>query len=236
MINKTTTAILVDGGFYRKRAMTFFGPKSPEMRADELYTYCLKHISDTDADDPRRLYRIFYYDCPPIDDVVYNPVLRANVNLRNQPTYQWAKSFYDFLTRKRKVALRLGRLSSASICYNLKQDALKDLCSGRRTVADLSGQDLHLHVEQKGVDMRIGIDLLHLAYKRLVDQVILITGDSDFVPAAKLARREGIDVILDPMRGRTSPDLREHVDGLRTHVPSLTFAQRTSTTIASAIP
>ncbi len=26
-----------------------------------------------------------------------------------------------------------------------------------------------------------------------IDQIILIAGDSDFVPAAKLARREGID-------------------------------------------
>lgn len=226
MISKTTTAILIDGGFYRKRAATFFGNKSPQDRADELYAYCLKHISDTDADDPRRLYRIFYYDCPPIEQIVFNPVTQTNVNLKNQPTYQWSKSFYDILATKRKVALRLGRLSTANICYNLKSDALKDLCAGRRTVADLNSYDLQLHVEQKGVDMRIGIDLLHLAYKRLVDQVIMITGDSDFVPAAKLARREGLDVILDPMRAHTSPDLREHVDGLRTHVPVVQCTHR----------
>ena len=68
--------------------------------------------------------------------------------------------------------------------------------------------------QQKGVDMRIGIDIASLAYKKQVDQIILIAGDSDFVPAAKLARREGIDFILDPMGAVIRPDLFEHIDGL----------------------
>ena len=47
--------------------------------------------------------------------------------------------------------------------------------------------------------MKIGIDITSLALKRMVNQIVLVSGDGDFVPAAKLARREGIDVILDPM-------------------------------------
>ena len=38
-----------------------------------------------------------------------------------------------------------------------------------------------------------------MAYKHQVDQIVLISGDSDFVSAAKLARREGIDFVLDPL-------------------------------------
>ena len=38
------TAILVDGGFYRKRANHLWGQKSPEKRAAELYAYCNEHI------------------------------------------------------------------------------------------------------------------------------------------------------------------------------------------------
>ena len=51
---------------------------------------------------------------------------------------------------------------------------------------------------QKGVDMKIGLDIASLSYKKLVDQIVLISGDSDFVPAAKLARLEGIDFTLTP--------------------------------------
>jgi len=72
-----------------------------------------------------------------------------------------------------------------------------------------------LNVDQKGVDMKIGIDIASVAYKKQVEKIVLISGDSDFVPAAKLARREGIDFVLDPMGAVIKPDLFEHIDGLR---------------------
>jgi uncharacterized LabA/DUF88 family protein len=46
--------------------------------------------------------------------------------------------------------------------------------------------------------------------------MVLVAGDSDFVPAAKMARREGIDFILDTMGAPIPTDLREHVDGVQT--------------------
>ena len=42
-----------------------------------------------------------------------------------------------------------------------------------------------------------------------------VAGDADFVPAAKLARREGVQFVLDPLWRSVSPDLLEHIDGLR---------------------
>ena len=67
-------------------------------------------------------------------------------------------------------------------------------------------------------DMRIGLDIASIAYKRLADTIVLISGDSDFVPAAKHARREGIDFILDPMWQKIRSTLNRHVDGLRSCV------------------
>ena len=64
--------------------------------------------------------------------------------------------------------------------------------------------------------MKIGIDIASLAFKKQVERIVLIAGDSDFVPAAKLARREGIDFILDPLHSPIKPDLFEHIDGLYT--------------------
>ena len=45
------TAILVDGGFYRIRAQTLFGDKSPEERADELFSYCMRHLNKGTKDE-----------------------------------------------------------------------------------------------------------------------------------------------------------------------------------------
>ena len=66
------TAILVDGGFYRKRAELLWGPKSPD-RASELRTYCRAHISTRDGSSLPQLYRIFYYDCPPVNKKIFHP-------------------------------------------------------------------------------------------------------------------------------------------------------------------
>ncbi len=67
--------------------------------------------------------------------------------------------------------------------------------------------------------MRIGLDIASLTFKKQVDQIVLIAGDADFVPAAKLARREGIDFILDPMWKEISDELHEHIDGLKSTCP-----------------
>lgn len=211
------TAILVDGGFYRKRSFSIWGNKTAKDRADELMQYCRCHITDRDVDTRRSLYRIFYYDCPPIDKNVFNPITGKNENLGKSDTFKWAQAFFSELVRRRKVALRLGRLSDVSTGYRLKYETFKELCARKRGLDSLTISDLQLDVVQKGVDMKLGLDILELAHKKLVSQVILISGDSDFVPAAKMARREGLDFILDPMGGKVSEDLIEHIDGMMSH-------------------
>lgn len=73
-----------------------------------------------------------------------------------------------------------------------------------------------MDVKQKGVDMRIGLDATSIAMGKQADQIILIAGDSDFLPVAKIARRSGIDFILDPMKQIPKANLQEHVDGIET--------------------
>lgn len=209
------TAILVDGGFYRKRAAHLWGKKTAEERAKELSAYCHAHMQDRDGNASRELYRIFYYDCKPIGRrSIYHPLTKRNVDLDKSETYTWTLTFLEELKKRRKFALRLGELSNQA-CYNLRPDVTKKLLAGTRTLDSLTEEDFMFVAQQKGVDMRIGIDISSLAFKKQVDQIILIAGDSDFVPAAKLARREGIDFILDPMWADIKEDLFEHIDGLR---------------------
>lgn len=124
--------------------------------------------------------------------------------------------FLEELKHYRKVALRLGRLSEQQLYYYISPEATKRLLGGKLAVNELTISDLTLNMEQKGVDMRIGVDISSLSFKGQVDQIILISGDSDFVPAAKQARREGIDFILDPMGAHIKEDLFEHIDGILT--------------------
>lgn len=211
------TAILVDGAFYQKRAKVLFGQKTAQERADELYEYCKRHLVDKVNGD-KYLYRIFYYDCPPSDKTVMHPLTQKSVWLKRTDLYTWTSAFHTSLASKRKVALRMGELLESSAGYMLSQDAVKKLCRKVITVDNLTESDFYLDIQQKGVDTRICLDISSLAYKKLVDQIILIAGDADFVPAAKHARREGIDFILDPMWHTIKPSLNEHIDGLHSCV------------------
>ncbi len=64
--------------------------------------------------------------------------------------------------------------------------------------------------------MKVGLDIATLAFKDQIQQIILIAGGSDFVQAAKFARKEGVVFILDPMMNHIDPSLHEHIDGLMT--------------------
>ena len=213
------TAVLVDGAFYRKRAYNLFGDKTPAERAKELSSYCHRHIRE--EKEGAVLYRVFYYDCPPSCKQVYHPLLKRAVDLRKTGDYAWSNEFLGELKHQRKFALRLGRLAEEQAHFNIKPEAFRKILNGSVKLEDLTEKDFSLSVSQKGVDMRIGVDISSLAFKRQVDRIILISGDSDFVPAAKQARREGIDFILDPMRSPIKDDLYEHIDGIRTKAPQM---------------
>ena len=203
------TAILVDGGFYRRRVTRYSQNESASDAADRLFRYCMKHLGRDGF-----LYRVLYYDCPPSEKKVFHPLLRRVVDLKKEPQYHWVSDFFAQLKRKRKFALRMGKLAEEQASYNLKSTVTKDLLSGKKTLETLSPDDFSISLKQKGVDMRIGIDIVSMALKKQVDRIILISGDSDFVPAAKFARREGIDFILDPLGADIKPELSEHIDGL----------------------
>jgi uncharacterized LabA/DUF88 family protein len=46
-------------------------------------------------------------------------------------------------------------------------------------------------------------------------RLILVTGDSDFVPAMKFARREGVQVVLVNLDKPVKQDMRIHADEVR---------------------
>lgn len=60
--------------------------------------------------------------------------------------------------------------------------------------------------------MRIGFDMAALTLKRHADVIVLVAGDSDFVPAMKFARREGAQLFLVTLGHAIRPEMKEHAD------------------------
>ena len=79
--------------------------------------------------------------------------------------------------------------------------------------------------------MRIGLDIATITLKKQANIIVLVSGDGGFVPAARLARREGVTFILDPLWQTVSPALSEHIDQLRSGFYN---PKRRSTGISSA--
>ncbi len=128
------------------------------------------------------------------------------------------KSFFEELKKKRKLALRLGTLKDNGN-WQIYAPKVKELLNGSIGIDNLTEKDVYLNIRQKGIDMKIGVDIASLSLKRFVDTIVLFSGDADFVPAAKLARREGVDFILDPMNANVDPQLFEHIDGMKSVSP-----------------
>lgn len=204
-------AVLIDGGFFVKRFNKLYNKDKKmtgEEVADYLYTMAMKHVGNNNT-----LYRIFYYDCLPLDKKAHNPISKKCVDFKQTYEYTFRMSLLEALKRKRKVALRIGTIKDNNN-WMIYPNRVKELLSGKKKIEDLTENEVYLDVRQKGIDMKIGVDIATLALKGFVDTIVLFSGDSDFVPAAKLARREGIDFILDPMLANVEPQLFEHVDGI----------------------
>ncbi|GAA9653941.1 NYN domain-containing protein [Helicobacter pylori] len=217
-------AILVDGDFFircykshlKKQSVDKYGVLNPERLARAIHTYCLKH---TNQKNDEELYRIFFYDCKPLDKKVHYPHTQRALDLSKSSTYKERTALHGHLISKPCLALRLGYLDANNarwVIHNKEKE--KKLFKREIYITDFTNDDFIYHAKQKGVDIKIGLDIATLALKKLVQKIVLISGDSDFVPAAKLARVEGIIFTLDPMGNPIREDLEEHIDYLTTRL------------------
>ncbi|QNL22647.1 NYN domain-containing protein [Hyphobacterium sp. CCMP332] len=207
-------AILIDDAFFLERYNRLYAKgHNPAKVADNLFEICKKHIAKDEY-----LYRIFYYDCMPLRKKAHNPISSRVIDFGKSEVAIFRLLFFEELKKKRKIALRLGYLKSNNK-WIINPNKTKELLNGKLKISDLDESEVVFQIQQKSVDMKIGLDIASLAYKKLVNKVILISGDGDFVPAAKLARREGIDFVLDPMWNNIDDSLFEHIDGLKSTSP-----------------
>jgi uncharacterized LabA/DUF88 family protein len=218
-LSPIVTAVLIDAEFFLKRLRYIFGTLSPNEAAQKLHEMALQHLNADNGRRPARLYRIFVYDAPPAKWKGHTALEKKSIDISQTDLARWRREFHEALRGSRKVALRMGEVPTNQVHWQIKPEILKDLTNGKKQWSDLNDDDFRLDLRQKGVDMRLGLDIASLAFKRQVNQIILISGDADFVPAAKLARREGIDFILDPMWATIRSDLYEHIDGLHSVFP-----------------
>jgi uncharacterized LabA/DUF88 family protein len=196
-------AILMDGGFVKKKI--------------QQKTKNFPTVADIDAEVQRikqhpelqrcELLRVYWYDAVPASGVLRNPIDASTINLGASAHFSANMSLHQTLETQPDFALRMGE--AAVFGWTIGQKALKALTKNPRAPV---ANDLVPDIQQKGVDLRIGLDLARLALRELVSGVVVVTGDSDIIPAFKFARREGIRVYLDHMGHGVRRELKVHAD------------------------
>lgn len=191
--------------FHRLRVALGRHPTAVEVRQFALK--CLEKDEE--------IFRIYCYDCPPYGEKQTHPLSKRIVDFSATPTFSTRTKIIGDLKTMDNIAFRSGELSFDG--WIISKDATKDILKTGRALID---DDFTPDIKQKGVDMKIGLDVAWLSSKAIVERIILVTADSDFIPAMKFARREGVQVILVTMGHLfVRNELKEHADEFR----SVTF-------------
>lgn len=198
-------AILLDGGFVTKRLQVRLQRNA---LADDIVAEC-ERLQNLPQLNDYELLRIYYYDAFPSSERVSKPVSRESLDLATTERYRLGQSLHDNLILKPHFALRMGQVNLSPNKWRMKPRVARQLIATPRPLTD---DDFVLDLSQKGVDMRVGMDMARLALRDMVRTVVVVTGDSDFVPAFKYVRREGVKVILDPLGQNVRPELKHHAD------------------------
>lgn len=184
-------ALLLDGGFVKKRLsrqLSVFPSTADVLRF-------VDSIASHGDLTPARVFRVYWHDAEPFGEKRKNPIDGKQTHFGNTREAVRNRELMSELELQPDFAVRRGDLLFRG--WRVAGEAMKELA--KQPPRNLRGADLEPVFVQKGVDMRIGLDIASLALKRLVSGVVLVSGDSDMVPAMKLARREGLRVYLHAM-------------------------------------
>jgi len=185
--NMKKVAIIVDGQFLMYRVKEALEErKFPE--ADTLNTI-VRNFVDVDEE----IYRIFFYHGEPSKQQPRHPITKNPVDFKETPLAKYTTELLNSLAMKELFALRLGETMFRG--WKIRDGIMRKIESNAHK-EDIKESDFVAEFQQKGVDIRIGLDVAWIASNHLVDRVLMVTGDTDFIPAMKFARREGIQVKL----------------------------------------
>ena len=194
---------MLDGGYFTKRFRALHR-RFPV--ADDAIHFCTALM---DCLEDYKLYRIFFYDAEPYDGSSKNPLSGRVVDFAKTQVARDYRSLLQGLEQAPNFAVRRGETVMRG--WKLGESTLRAI--EEEPATQISDHSFVPDIVQKGVDMRIGLDMAALALKRLVQAVVVMTGDADIVPAMRFARREGLRTYLHTM-GFTGvrPLLKAHAD------------------------
>jgi len=196
-------AILLDGAFVNIKLKSILR-RFPTAR--DIVDLCDSIKSYPDFAD-LQLLRAYFYHAPPITGKQINPLDQKEHEFGQTTAFRDNERLLNQLELEDNFALRLGQTRVHG--WRLGSSALRSLEESSRQI---TANDLVPNITQKGVDLRIGLDIARLSLTNSVQAIVVVSGDSDLVPAFKFARREGVRIYLDHLKHGVMRELKAHAD------------------------
>jgi uncharacterized LabA/DUF88 family protein len=196
-------AVILDGGFVRKKLEAILATFPTASDFQNLVAQIMGKAPLAGM----VLFRVYHYDSPPFRGSATNPLDGSVINFRASKWFRDHQSLLDSLEMEPNFSV--GRGTSLCHGWKLGSAALRSLAAGPRLLVP---HDILPDIEQKGVDIRIGLDVAMLALKRIVEAIVVVSGDSDLAPVMSFAQREGLRVYLDTLGHPVRPELRANSD------------------------
>ncbi|MBX7490220.1 NYN domain-containing protein [Helicobacter turcicus] len=155
--------------------------------------------------------KIFFYTALPLSEEEINKEL-DRYKKKNPEIF---KKFLEYKKDKSRSMKEIRQ----KIHYFIKHIAFEDYFAVRLGELKVSGFDDSGKpiINQKQVDMLLGLDISHIAYEKLADRVIIFCKDTDIIPALKCARINGLEVIIASIKEgyKIADKLKKHSDRIR---------------------
>jgi uncharacterized LabA/DUF88 family protein len=200
--------VMIDGGFLVKKYKTATGK---HLEAKDVKKIAKNILAEYSLDG--KSHRIYYYDCPPNSEETVLPISGTKHSFGSTKAFKKRTEFINALKKEDFFSVREGVLT-------FKGWTLKDSCFDKQTgqlmYSSLTDECFKPNLQQKGVDTKIGLDMAWASYEKIANNILLVTGDSDFVPAIKTARRNGVFVYLFTMKHGVRQDILLNADVLNT--------------------
>jgi uncharacterized LabA/DUF88 family protein len=191
------TAVMIDGAFIRKK---FRSAMKKDISAPDIQRIVTNIFGRVDI--PGHDYRVYFYDCKPCSEKTSLPISHTAHDFEASPQYAKGIKLIKEIKLLPFFAVREGVLS-------FNGWTLKPAFYGTSPLADTC---FIPNLKQKGVDIKIGLDVAWISFNHIAKNIILVTGDSDFVPIIKTARRSGVFVYLFTLNHNVKRELLENVD------------------------
>ncbi len=138
-----------------------------------------------------RIHEVNYYEGGAYTGIQNLPISHEPMNFDIHPAHWMRVRFQRKLSANPFFKFKTSWSSFDR--WQIRLEAIEEIQKNPRQLRD---DDFEPILNEKQIDMKIGMEIVSLSIRKLVKKIILVTPDSDLIPAINFGRTENMFIIL----------------------------------------